>query len=504
MMPRNQPARVGRLWILLALCILLYLGLVARFQWAQSSPQRDSEPFIPTASLPSSDVYRLLNLSEQECKTTFPDLTKDLDATVALGPFTLKQTHGKGPLQARVKDGQLYIIHAEDKNTLSPELLQARQAALHQIHRALITSPTRLPNTIFSLNIRDQPYGAAWSYSRPAFAAPASAMPPITRTFLMPHFSFWSWPLPFIGSIARAAGAIAGIEEALPFARKDPRVVWRGSPRFNGVHYPTLRQDLLRETAGAKWADVQAIESYEMDAKGNRHDEGEGESEEWFRQAEGMRKEKGAERHNEKGLETAEGPEREVQNGQAASLDPNGNGNENGNTTTLMIEDFCRYKYVLYTDGVTYSGRLPFLQMCNSVLLTPPIAWQQATTHLVQPLFSHDLSLGDGLHSWTPSPGVRNAWPTHHGPGDANAVFVAPDWSDLRDTVAWLERHPEVAEGIARRQRDLFVGKGYLSPAMETCYWRALLRGWSSVVKVEGEGWEDEPGVSWETFSVDY
>ncbi|KAI1131462.1 glycosyl transferase family 90-domain-containing protein [Nemania abortiva] len=452
-MYRNQPARVGRLWILLASFLLLYLGLLVRFHWAQSPPERNSEQFIPT-SLPSPDVYQLLNLSEQECKATFPDLTKDLDATVALGPFTLKQAHGKGPLQARVKDGQVKI--PKDSRI-------ARQAALHQIHRALITSPSPLPDTVFSLNIRDQPYGAAWSYARPAYAtAPASAMPPITRTFLMPHFAFWSWPLPFVGSIARAAAAIARIEDALPFAHKDPRVVWRGSSRFNGVHHPTLRQDLLRETAGAEWADVRAIESYEMVV--------------------------------------------------AADPDPNekDTGSANANATALMIEDFCRYKYVLYTDGVTYSGRLPFLQMCNSVLLTAPIAWLQHTTHLVKPLFSHDLprdmslSSRSGHHEWTPSPGVRKAWPTHYSPDDANAVFVAPDWSDLRDTVAWLERHPDVAAGIARRQRDLFVGKGYLSPAMETCYWRALLRAWSSVVRVEGEGWEDWPGVSWETFSVDY
>jgi hypothetical protein len=107
-MHRNQPARVGRLWILLASCLLLYLGFLARFQWAQTAPQRSSEQFIPP-SLPSPDVFRSLNLDERECKATFPDLTKDLDATVALGPFTLKQAHGKGPLQARIKDGQVSI-----------------------------------------------------------------------------------------------------------------------------------------------------------------------------------------------------------------------------------------------------------------------------------------------------------------------------------------------------------------------------------------------------------
>ncbi|KAI0454611.1 glycosyl transferase family 90-domain-containing protein [Xylaria acuta] len=436
-MYRNPSARVRRLWISLASSLLLYLIFLARSHRAER-PHQNLKQSIP-ASRTSSDVYQSLNLSEQECKATFPDLTQDLDATVALGPFTLKQAHGAGPLQARIKDGRLYIIHAEGRGALSPELLQAREAALHQINRAIITSPEKLPDTVFSLNIRDQPYGTAWSYSRPAYAAPASALPPITRAFLMPHFALWSWPLPSIGSVARAADAIARIEDSLPFARKDPRVVWRGSARFNGVHQPTLRWDLLRATAGAETPG-----------------------------------------YGEQG---------------------NADTNPDGNATTLMIEDFCRYKYVLYTDGVTYSGRLPFLQMCRSVLLTPPIAWRQHTTHLVRPLFSSDLGLGVP-HEWALSSGIRKAWPTHYGPAEANAVFVAPDWSDLGDTISWLEAHPDVAEGIARRQRDLFVGRGYLSPAMETCYWRALIRGWSSVARLEEKGWEDRAGVSWEEFSL--
>ncbi len=66
--------------------------------------------------------------------------------------------------------------------------------------------------------------------------------------------------------------------------------------------------------------------------------------------------------------------------------------------------------------------------------------------------------------TWTPSEGARASWPRHYRPTEANTVFVAPDWSDLEDTVAWLEEHPTVAEGIAKRQRELFVGRGYISP----------------------------------------
>lgn len=106
-MHRNPLARVGKLWILLVSSLLVYLIFLARSR-GEESPHRDLQHSIP-ASGPSSDVYQSLRLSERECKVTFPDLTKDLDATVALGSFTLKQAHGAGPLQARIKDGQVRI-----------------------------------------------------------------------------------------------------------------------------------------------------------------------------------------------------------------------------------------------------------------------------------------------------------------------------------------------------------------------------------------------------------
>jgi hypothetical protein len=52
---------------------------------------------------------------------------------------------------------------------------------------------------------------------------------------------------------------------------------------------------------------------------------------------------------------------------------------------------------------------------------------------------------------------------------------------------------------------------GYLSPAAEACYWRSLIRGWSSVAKTDSNekwgNWEDDgpengEGMRWETFSL--
>lgn len=261
--------------------------------------------------------------------------------------------------------------------------------------------------------------------------------------------------MPFIGSMYRAAAAIDAIEREVPFTRKIPKVVWRGTRSWSSSYHPRQREDLIRVTKGAPWADVQPLTGYgPVTRKTDTSDSS---------------------------------PHREHA------------------SNAFMIEDFCRYKYIIYTEGVTYSGRLQFHQMCKSVLLSPPIAWLQHTTHLVRPLFSSDLPLiqrNGTSKSWQASAGEQEAWPGHYRPKEANMIFVAPDWSDLEATVNWLEEHPGTAEGIATRQRDLFVGKGYLSPAAETCYWRSLIKGWNKVVQIEENDatWEAQNLILWETF----
>ena len=86
-------------------------------------------------------------------------------------------------------------------------------------------------------------------------------------------------------------------------------------------------------------------------------------------------------------------------------------------------------------------------------------------------------------------------------------IFVANDWSNLESTIEWLEANPEAAERIAANQRELMVGKGYLSSAAEMCYWRALIFEWAKHVRPKLQGdkawgkWEEE-GVRWETYAL--
>ncbi|KAK4447881.1 glycosyl transferase family 90-domain-containing protein [Podospora aff. communis PSN243] len=448
--PKPRPRRcIRQLTFMIGVVLAIYCLLFVYNAPDASYGATSWSALRKTSTKLTPELLNNLSLGEDECKAAFPGLTKEIDDTVAKGPFIIKPSGELGPLQGRIADGQLYILHAQRRNDLSQDMLNARTAALHQLHRAILTSPFPLPDTVFTLNTGDAPFGTALQYSRAADPLIPSKNPN-TRSFLIPHFSFWSWPLPFIGSISSASSQITALEASYSpnashpnasWRNKIPRAVWRGTAWYNSVHSPRLRQNLLQATKDKPWADVQVLNWTTTDSA----------------------------------------------TGQKSAIN------------ALHISEFCRYKYIIHTEGVAYSGRFPFTQMCKSVVLTPPILWMMHTTHLVRPVYSGYL-LGRDKKGWEPAKRAMRGWGTGVKKEEANMVFVEGDWSDLEETVEWLERHPDVAEGIARRQRELVVGGGYHSPAAEACYWRAAIKGWASRVRAEGE-WEGL-GIPFEAFSL--
>jgi hypothetical protein len=108
----------------------------------------------------------------------------------------------------------------------------------------------------------------------------------------MPHFSFWAWPLPFIGTLDSALARISAVETSTPWPKKIDKVVWRGTTWFNSVGNTNLRPKLLQATKGKEWADVEDLK--------------------WFNNGEKAR-------------------------------------------NSLLIEDFCKYKYIIYTEVLQLS-----------------------------------------------------------------------------------------------------------------------------------------------------
>lgn len=125
---------------------------------------------------------------------------------------------------------------------------------------------------------------------------------------------------------------------------------------------------------------------------------------------------------------------------------------------------------------------------------------------MIRPIWSTDLlglseDSNPNLNTTQQTTTSNELWPKSYSPLQANTIFVKPDWSDLEDTIMYLRDNPDVAERVARNQRESIVERGYLSPAAEVCYWRALVRGWSGVVRGD-ESWEGVEGVRWEGFSL--
>ncbi|KAL6242404.1 hypothetical protein RBB50_010543 [Rhinocladiella similis] len=115
------------------------------------------------------------------------------------------------------------------------------------------------------------------------------------------------------------------------------------------------------------------------------------------------------------------------------------------------MPEHCQYKYLAHTEGNSYSGRLKYLQSCKSVVIAHKMDWIQ---------HYHPLMKSSGPQQ--------------------NFVEVQRDYSDLEDKISWLENHNGAAEKIASNSVQLFRER-YLTPAAEVCFWRRLIRGWSSV-----------------------
>ena len=151
----------------------------------------------------------------------------------------------------------------------------------------------------------------------------------------------------------------------------------------------------------------------------------------------------------------------------------------------MPIEDFCRYAFVVHTEGRSWSGRLKYMLQCDSVAIVHKMEWLGSYYHLLN---------GKGK--------------------DQNVITVNRDFSNLEKKVKHYLSHPEEAQRISDNSRKVFRDR-YLTPAAQACYWRRMIRGWSEVafqpeiyedVKVDVSGWNETEtklrGISFEEFII--
>ena len=126
----------------------------------------------------------------------------------------------------------------------------------------------------------------------------------------------------------------------------------------------------------------------------------------------------------------------------------------NDHVDMLTPQEFCHYAYVVNTEGRSWSSRLTHLLNCDAVPISHELKWVAHYYHLLEP--------------------------------DVNFVSVDRDFSDLSEKMEFYLAHPSAAQDIADKARVTFRER-YTTPAATTCYWRRLLRSWSSMTfKPEG------------------
>ncbi|RDL31109.1 uncharacterized protein BP5553_09898 [Venustampulla echinocandica] len=209
---------------------------------------------VPQWSFTTARDERAYGLTAEQCETAFPGIFIDIDRAVKyrkkIGNITPEDVDiswkDDAAVRAVIIDQQLYVIEA--KFSGSGYASVRGLGILHAIHRAIITSPTPIPNVEFSFTTSDiadptHLQHSIWALSRTEGEE---------EKWLMSDFGYWSWPNYLIGGYEQVRREIANTE--VDFAAKKKQIVWRGALKTN-AH----RKDLLRATADKEWADVQAM-----------------------------------------------------------------------------------------------------------------------------------------------------------------------------------------------------------------------------------------------------
>jgi hypothetical protein len=240
-------------------------------------------------------------------------------------------------------------------------------------------------------------------------------------TWLLPDFGFVSWPEAGAGYYEDFLDRALEIEKRHPWSQKHSKMFWRGFPNV----YP-VRNDLMNRVSLAvdpsrrKWSDI----------------------------------------HKTTFHESAD------DDGQMFPL--------------VTLPEHCRHKFLIHTEGNSYSGRSKYLFSCRSTTIVHPMEWTQ---HFHPALNGNPYSPNQNY--------VQLRGPHFAGLEEAAVELRKVDagFSTTKARRFIGHKTPEkVADNAVRTLRDR-----YLSPAATMCYTRAALRYYAKSLDVDSFGSE---GVS--------
>ncbi|KAF2638290.1 hypothetical protein P280DRAFT_471405 [Massarina eburnea CBS 473.64] len=330
--------------------------------------------------------FNRYSFSSAQCASEFGDLFKEIERAVAhrksVGSLTESDIDlawkPEGAVKAMIYNQKLYILESKISD---PFKISRALGILHQIDRALVSSPEPLPNIEFSFIVSDLPgenyqHHTFWSLSRLAVDE---------KTWLMPDFGYWSWPLDLVGNYEQIRAEVKANE--IDWENKVPKALWRGALKTNAV-----RSSLIKATRGKPWADIEEVK--------------------WKNRTDLV-------------AESA--------------------------VSALSMVDHCGHRFLIHTEGRSYSGRGKYLLNCDSITIMHKKEW-------IEP--HHNVLVASGP--------------------DQNFVEVERNFSDLESKMENLLKNQTQAKLIAQNSVKTFRDR-YLTPAAQACYWRQLIRSWAEV-----------------------
>ncbi|GAA5856217.1 hypothetical protein JCM8547_000826 [Rhodosporidiobolus lusitaniae] len=137
----------------------------------------------------------------------------------------------------------------------------------------------------------------------------------------------------------------------------------------------------------------------------------------------------------------------------------------------INMEDHCRKKFLADADSHSYSGRLKYLLLCRSVVVTHRKKWVQ---HFHGALDSRP---GSPTQNWVEL--SDGGW-TRLGPA-------------MEKLIADPEEAERIAENAVRTMRDR-----YMTPASVACYWRRILTEYATLQQFK----PTPGGIDFESFNL--
>ena len=125
------------------------------------------------------------------------------------------------------------------------------QAVLADLHRAILTSPERLPDVEFLFNTADSAPSEMYT---PALGLSRGLE---ERAFLLADFGYWAWPEPQVKGFTNFENEVDKVEEEVPWDKKKNQLFWRGAAKMNPEREHLVS---ISERNNETWGNVRDID----------------------------------------------------------------------------------------------------------------------------------------------------------------------------------------------------------------------------------------------------